>query len=260
MREEYVLSLSYGKDSLACLGAIKKLGLPLDRIVHSEVWATETIPAELPEMVEFKKKADKIIMEIYGIEVEHIRSESTAEQEFYKLRKRGNRKGQIIGFPMVTGCEFQKPLKVNPLQKATKNAIVYVGIAFDETHRFGILKGNKRSPLVDAEWTEEMCRKWCEENNLLSPAYTITTRGGCWFCPNNNLNNMRNIRKNYPNLWDILLKWDIDSPVSFKPDGHTVHDFDKRFEAEEKGIVPTDRTFRWNMLDHLTEKGGAGNG
>lgn len=45
---EYILSLSYGKDSLACLGAIEQLGWPLDRIVHAEVWATDTIPADLP--------------------------------------------------------------------------------------------------------------------------------------------------------------------------------------------------------------------
>ena len=38
---QHVLSLSYGKDSLACLGAIEQLGWPLDRIVHAEVWATE---------------------------------------------------------------------------------------------------------------------------------------------------------------------------------------------------------------------------
>lgn len=68
----YTLSLSYGKDSLACLGAIEELGLPLDRIVHAEVWATDTIPADLPPMVEFKEKADKIIKERYGIEVEHV--------------------------------------------------------------------------------------------------------------------------------------------------------------------------------------------
>ena len=72
MSPEYVLSLSYGKDSLACLGAIKHLGLPLDRIVHAEVWATDKIPADLPPMVEFKAHADKIIKQRYGIEVEHI--------------------------------------------------------------------------------------------------------------------------------------------------------------------------------------------
>lgn len=69
---EYVLSLSYGKDSLACLEAIRQLGYPLDRIVHAEVWATDTIPADLPPMVDFKAHADKIIKDKYGIEVEHI--------------------------------------------------------------------------------------------------------------------------------------------------------------------------------------------
>lgn len=67
---EHILSLSYGKDSLACLGAIEKLGWPLDRIVHAEVWATDTIPADLPPMVEFKAKADRIILERWGIEGE----------------------------------------------------------------------------------------------------------------------------------------------------------------------------------------------
>lgn len=69
---EYILSLSYGKDSIACLEAIKLLGYPLDRIIHAEVWATDTIPADLPPMVEFKAYADKIIEEKYGIKVEHI--------------------------------------------------------------------------------------------------------------------------------------------------------------------------------------------
>lgn len=69
---EYILSLSYGKDSLACLEAIKQLGYPLDRIVHAEVWATDTIPADLPPMIDFKAHADKIIKEKYGYTVEHI--------------------------------------------------------------------------------------------------------------------------------------------------------------------------------------------
>lgn len=64
---QHILSLSYGKDSLACLGAIEQLGWPLDRIVHAEIWATDTIPADLPPMVEFKAKADKIIKERWGL-------------------------------------------------------------------------------------------------------------------------------------------------------------------------------------------------
>lgn len=69
---EYILSLSYGKDSLACLEAIKRLGYPLDRIIHAEVWATDAIPADLPPMVEFKAYADRVIKERYGYTVERV--------------------------------------------------------------------------------------------------------------------------------------------------------------------------------------------
>jgi len=69
---EHSLSLSYGKDSLACLEACKLLGYPIDRVIHAEVWATDTIPADLPPMVEFKAKADRIIKERYGLTVEHV--------------------------------------------------------------------------------------------------------------------------------------------------------------------------------------------
>lgn len=72
---EHILSLSYGKDSLACLEACKLLNYPVDRVIHAEVWATDTIPAELPPMVEFKEKADKIIKERYGLTVEHFAAE-----------------------------------------------------------------------------------------------------------------------------------------------------------------------------------------
>lgn len=34
--KQRVLSLSYGKDSMACLGAIEQLGWPLDRIVTAD--------------------------------------------------------------------------------------------------------------------------------------------------------------------------------------------------------------------------------
>lgn len=95
---EHILSLSYGKDSLACLGAIKKLGLPLDRIIHAEIWATDTIPADLPPMIEFKEKADKIIKERFGITVEHVSAGVTYEEIFYRKHKTGKYIGRIYGF------------------------------------------------------------------------------------------------------------------------------------------------------------------
>ena len=89
----------------------------------------------------------------------------------------------------------------------------------------------------------------CEENDLLSPIYTTATRGGCWFCHNQSVNQLRLLRKNYPELWALMLKWDKDSPVTFHADGHTVHDFDMRFQMEDAGLIyPDDKGFRWSML------------
>lgn len=121
---EHVLSLSYGKDSLACLGAIEELGWPLDRIVHAEVWATDTIPADLPPMVEFKAKSDAIIKARWGIEVEHLCAtrdgeKLTYEKLFYHVpkRKKGGQieDGSAAGFPYQKGAWCNDRLKTNPL-------------------------------------------------------------------------------------------------------------------------------------------------
>lgn len=251
---EHILSLSYGKDSLACLGAIEQLGWQLDRIVHAEVWATDTIPADLPEMVEFKKKADKIIEERWGIKVEHFRANVSFEEQFYRVRlKKKTGSKEIYGFPCIKGNWCTSDLKMAAIRKAVKsakNSTQYVGIAADEPNRFGSLCETKKSPLVEIGWDEAYCRQWCEENDLLSPIYTTSTRGGCWFCHNQSVSQLRLLRKNHPDLWKLMLKWDKDSPVTFHADGHTVHDFDKRFELEDMNIVPADRKFRWNMLDN----------
>lgn len=70
---QYVLSLSYGKDSMASIHVIKDiLKFPLDRIVTADIWATDTISACLPPVEEFKHYADKWIFDHYGIAVEHF--------------------------------------------------------------------------------------------------------------------------------------------------------------------------------------------
>lgn len=325
----YVLSLSYGKDSLACLGAIKLLGLPLDRIVHAEVWATDTIPADLPPMVEFKKKADKIIKDRWGIEVEHVCAQKksdrgalrlTYESMLYDKLKRGKYVGTIKGFPQTIGswckklkyenksvdirgyilstaqeypfCEggvqdlwipnakgelvqqppqarsnrywdsqaggvntaqanSRKGLFTSPSARGDINVVQYLGIAVDEPTRIARHENKKGIvlPLVLAGWDEAYCRKWCEENDLLSPIYTTATRGGCWFCHNQSVGQLRLLRKNYPELWSLLLKWDKDSPVLFKADGHTVNDFDKRFQLEDEGKLRIGDKFRWSYLE-----------
>lgn len=266
---ERILSLSYGKDSMACIGACEQLGWKLDRIIHAQVWATDTIPADLPEMVQFKKEADKIILNKYGIKVEHFYAidswgrKVTYENSFYKLniskKNKPNRIGQYRGFPYRKGPWCQRDLKIKAIQQFNtlnnidnKNVIQIIGIAADEPKRFHDLNGTtKISPLVELGWTEEKCKQWCIENSLLSPIYKEHSRGGCWFCHNQSKDELKKLRNKYPEYWNLLLKWDNDSGVIFDANGHTVHDWDKRFELEEKGLVPTNYSFRWNMLKDL---------
>lgn len=243
------LYISYGKDSLACIGACHHLGWKINRIVHSEVWATDTIPAELPPMVEFKKKADQIIKERYGIEVEHYRADVSYEECFYRTYKEGNKAGAIWGWPFLNAPWCNSQLKMGAIRKIESTGIEYIGIALDEPKRFKKLSDVKLSPLKEIGWEEDYCGLWCQYNDLLSPTYADSFRGGCWFCHNQSVEQLRLLRRNYPQYWELLLKWDKDSPVTFKADGHTVHDYDKRFQYEDEGIVPTDRTFRWDMLE-----------
>lgn len=249
---EYIASLSYGKDSIVIPELCMRFGLPLDRIVTVDIMATSTVPAELPPMVEFKKKADKILKERYGIEVEHITAQKSYEELFYEQRKRGKSAGNINGFPMINAAWCNSRLKLKPLSlfSKDKNITQYLGICADEPKRIERLKGtNKYALPAQLGYTESMCYELAKSLDLLSPIYESATRGGCWFCHNQSVEQLRFLRKNYRDYWMLMLKWDKDSPVSFRPDGHTLADFEKRFRFEELGLVPTDRKFRWSMID-----------
>lgn len=265
---QYVLSLSYGKDSMACLGAIRHLGWPLDRIVTADLWATPTIPADPPPMVAFKAHADDVIWREYGIRVEHyttryaegITGDRVSYEEcFYREMTSGKFVGRIKGFPMRKGnwCTKLKLNALSQIEAATEGCIQYLGIAADEQKRIKrhINRPNIKLPLVELGWEEDLCGLWCQYSDLLSPTYETSTRGGCWFCHNQGVQQLRLLRQQYPEYWALMLKWDNDSPVTFKPDGHTVHDFDRRFQLEDYGwLLPGDKKFKWAMLDGDIQK------
>jgi hypothetical protein len=135
-----------------------------------------------------------------------------------------------------------------------KDIVEYIGIAADEPKRFGQLNEKKRAPLVEFGIEEDLCGLYCQYGEMLSPSYEISYRDGCWFCHNQGVDQLRFLRKNYPDRWALLLKWDKDSITTFHPDGHTVHDFDYRFQCEDEGLLPHDKAFRWSMLDAVQLK------
>ena len=98
---QYIARISYGKDSLKMLEVIHSRGLPLDRITTTDVWATETISANLPPVEAFKARMDERIWELYRIEVEHLcarnrdGTKKTYEQMFYHVPNRRSQSVQV---------------------------------------------------------------------------------------------------------------------------------------------------------------------
>ena len=96
---QYIARISYGKDSLKMLEVIHSRKMPLDRITTTDVWATDTISANLPPMEAFKDEMDERIWKMYRIEVEHLcarnpdGSKKTYKQMFYHVPKR---RSQIV--------------------------------------------------------------------------------------------------------------------------------------------------------------------
>ena len=321
--------ISHGKDSLKMLDVISTRGLQLDMVATTDVWATDTIRAELPPVLEAKFRIEEKLWQMYRIDVKHFcarnkdGSKKTYEQMFYHVpvrrsqtvqgereRERESRPpagldprvprpmgsmvsiftqaesqaaecreqspdslptpgtttarnarfadGAIKGFPLATGITWCQKLKLRvemplsterPTRREKRNIVEYIGIAADEPERFGQLNERKRAPLAEFGIEEDLCGLFCRYNDILLPSYETSCRDGCWFCHNQGVDSLRNLWRNYPDHWALLLKWDKDSPVTFKADGHTVHDFDRRFQMEVERKIPTDRTFRWRMLD-----------
>ena len=78
----------------------------------------------------------------------------------------------------------------------TSTLVQYLGIAIDEPKRLERLDGiNKLSPLAAIGWTEADCREWCEKNDLLSPIYTTSTRGGVLVLPQSRSRPIKAIEK-----------------------------------------------------------------
>ena len=98
---EYIARISYGKDSLKMLDVIFTRNLPLDRITTTDVWATDTVSANLPPMEEFKARMDERIWNLYRVDVEHLCARNkdgtkrTYEQMFYHVPVRRSQSGQV---------------------------------------------------------------------------------------------------------------------------------------------------------------------
>ncbi len=211
---EYIASFSGGKDSAATIILAKEHGEPLNEIIFSEVMYSETISGELPEHMEFVKNVAFPLFESWGYKTKILRAEKNYLDLFHhilKKSKRPERIGKKAGFPMAGKCAINRDCKVKAIKdyiatKDTAELTQYIGIAIDEPKRLARLDEGKVSLLAKYNYTEEMAREKAEEYGLLSPCYEYSTRGGCWFCPNASIQELKHLRNNHKELWNELLR------------------------------------------------------
>ena len=83
------------------LNVIITRGLPLDRVTTTDVWATDTIRAELPDVLEAKERIEEKLWQMYRLEVDHLcarnpcGSKRTYEQMFYHIPQRRSQTVQV---------------------------------------------------------------------------------------------------------------------------------------------------------------------
>ena len=133
-------------------------------------------------------------------------------------------------------CRWGTTDKLKALDKyaESQNAMVYVGIACDETNRtLKERKPYKLLPLVDWKTTEADCLQYCYNNgfNWLEnkiDLYTVLDRVSCWCCANKNLWELYNIWKCLPEYWDKLKEFQSHTDRPMKQKG-TVFELEQLF-------------------------------
>lgn len=235
--KKHIVSFSGGKDSTAMLLRMIDEGWKIDEIVFVNIMATNTLGGEFPLMYEYIEKIDAYCKEHIGIGITKINHPNglSFEDYFYKVKQKGKRAGEIYGFPYTLGAWCNSRLKMLAIDSYFNKQgehIRYIGIAHDEPKRLAKLEENEIAPLDIWKMTEEDCLKYIKEKGFWNPLYDDFKRLGCWFCPKQNLKSLKVVYEKYPELWQQLLKWDLDSPVTFRADGKTVKDLDERFKKE----------------------------
>lgn len=153
-------------------------------------------------------------------------------------RRWADAEGKLASFPLTGRCSIQRDCKLPPIRTYQKtlpqDTVYYLGIAADEPIRLARLKANQTSLLAKYNLTEKDAQAMCQAEGLLSPLYAFTGRGGCWFCPNASMRELRHLYNAHPDLWQLLLELQ-DAPNKATERfnrSYTLHDLDLRFCLE----------------------------
>lgn len=240
--KKYIASCSFGKDSIATILLALENDEPLDGVVFSEVMfdAEGGVSGEMPEHIEWVYGVAIPKLAEMGVKVDVVRSKMDYVDLCKKELKSGKNAGKMYGIQCNFPCYANSYLKIFPIRDYYKrlskdyDIVQYVGIASDESKRLSRLEGtNKVSLLAKYGYTEAMAMDKCREYGLVSPCYSMGSRGGCWFCYNGGIDRYCHIRKNYPELWEGLKDLYIATASPYLRFNKTFEDVEREMDARE---------------------------
>lgn len=245
--EYHVASFSGGKDSTAMVLRMIERHDPLDEIIFCDT------TMEFPAMIRHVEKVKRFV-ESVGIKFTTLRSKF--DFEYWLLDYTPERKnpalkglrGKSWAGPRTRWCT--KHLKTDLLSRYERelrekyDLKIYIGIAWDEKHRLDRLQqqgDHKRYPLVEWYWSEADALAFCYAKGfnwdglyeIFRNEKTGKARVSCWCCPLQSLEDLRRLRRRFPDLWTKLGRLDQQTWRTFKDNDQSIKNLDKRFAFEE---------------------------
>jgi 3'-phosphoadenosine 5'-phosphosulfate sulfotransferase (PAPS reductase)/FAD synthetase len=208
-----IVGLSGGKDSMATCILLLWLGIPF-KTVTAEVWWKEGITGENPYHYDFIHNVAVPKLNGLGVDCNFVRSAITAYEwmttPIAYSREHPERVGKYRGFPLCNKCGIQRDCKIKPCHEyyksQTEDYSVITGIAADEKDRILTNSANNRISILEfLDVKEYETYPICVSQGLLSPIYTFSERGGCWFCPNQKIQELEVLYREFPRLWEELM-------------------------------------------------------
>ena len=251
---KHVVSLSGGKDSTAMLLRMLEEGMPVDIILFCDTGL------EFEGMYHHIEKLEKYI----GRPITRLKSNYDFEYLLLEhMPKRRNpelfgRKGYSWGGPRNRWCTSMLKIRIinKYLRELSKQytLVQYVGIAADEPHRVRDL----RYPLIEWGMTEKDCLEYCKVRGFdWDGLYDIFHRVSCWCCPLQSFDEMRKLRKHFPELWRKLGEWDKKTWRKFTK-YYSVEELEIRFAYEDEllaqGKSIKDRAFFAGLKKRLEDR------
>ena len=246
-----IVSLSGGKDSTAMLLRMLEEGMPVDIILFCDTGM------EFPGLYNHIDKLEKYI----GRPITRLKSPYTFDYYFFEYtpkRKNPALEGQVglsWAGPRNRWCTAWLKTRIidKYLRELEKDYTVvqYIGIAADEPKRVHDLK----YPLVDWGMTEADCLAYCKERGFdWDGLYDIFHRVSCWCCPLQSYDELRKLRKHFPELWERMRYMDKNTWRKITK-YYSVEEFETRFAFEdeclEKGLPIKGKAFLDALRDRL---------